>query len=1036
MYIACVRSTSTVWLLVVALNVAPHASGEPTGPSSAPAAATVLRMAISEDGLKFEDSGSVFVHHASAPDLVRLDNKEIVAVFDYAGGQQTGDELIAVSRSADDGRSWSPVQPIRIRGRNGRSIRAQHGDLVPIGNGHYRLFFTTTTKPDATRNDRAGAFTLVRAAVTRDCVEYRLDESVVVKMQGDGDIHPTSARIDDELHLYGASLEHADVGIARYTVSQSGGRFAPSKRIRIPDVSFVGSLVSFGRSVRAYVGGAGGVRSLVSRDGRRWKLEDGVRIDNAWDPAVIRLRDGSFLMMYCTWLDEGLLATPQIASVAEFEAIDVHEYDSIDDQLASGTALVDADSPTGEYAPEDASIGEWTTDRDEGIVLDAGDSLSEQGSEHKGPDTGDETSDTQATSQDFAQSIEPGTAGDVEESEWSVKSAGGRTDSPHDQPSDTWVNDDAPDHDAVVTNLTPPSGTDARAGAETSSAGVDADPEASRAASDQEATGRVGTSADAIDTGEERPDSDYEDESTIADEVQWATSGPDDWADQDALAFVPPPDFDKKLDYMEWYRTRALDQPEDNAYDAYAAFMPGLRDASDVQAEWPELNDMFNDREYEGEPVPWDPADHPEWESSNDQVQDLLERFRDATTHEGYAAPPIASKTQTDGQFADQDLMLRIMLPQLSSHRRLQRATLADAWRLRDGELSVEHMFDAWRTALRGANHLARGATLIEELVAMAERGLVQLNARWALRQIAFSADQLETAIDLLARYDEGYRDRRLAVVGEHAASMDTLQWVFMPARPGGPPRFNMRRARSLFEWGMEPGTELEGPLKALAEMGPDDVQKTIDATEGYYRELARLVQIGYPMVRAADVAAAQQKCAHTNAWTELMFPDLSRVHLLRARDEASRRATQLAFAVHLFKLREGRWPGTLDELRTSNLSATRGSSGAHDAGATGPGAPGSASAYDTGATDGSSATGATSGLPASAYLARITTDPFTGKDFGYRLGDDGPTIYSLSENGLDNGGVHSPRWDDEITNDQGSDDHVFWPPQQRPPRK
>jgi hypothetical protein len=62
-----------------------------------------------------------------------------------------------------------------------------------------------------------------------------------------------------------------------------------------------------------------------------------------------------------------------------------------------------------------------------------------------------------------------------------------------------------------------------------------------------------------------------------------------------------------------------------------------------------------------------------------------------------------------------------------------------------------------------------------------------------------------------------------------------------------------------------------------------------------------------------------------------------------------------------------------------------------------------------------------------------MRTDPFTGGRFGYRLTDDGPTIYSASENGIDDGGIHSPRWDDEITNQAGSDDYVFWPPQGGP---
>ena len=79
----------------------------------------------------------------------------------------------------------------------------------------------------------------------------------------------------------------------------------------------------------------------------------------------------------------------------------------------------------------------------------------------------------------------------------------------------------------------------------------------------------------------------------------------------------------------------------------------------------------------------------------------------------------------------------------------------------------------------------------------------------------------------------------------------------------------------------------------------------------------------------------------------------------------------------------------------------------------------------------------------ASPLSQDVRIDPFTGDYFDYQLTEDGPRIYSLSENGIDDGGIHSPNWDTEIDNgrkaDRGaaspmpsrSDDHVFWPPQE-----
>jgi hypothetical protein len=39
---------------------------------------------------------------------------------------------------------------------------------------------------------------------------------------------------------------------------------------------------------------------------------------------------------------------------------------------------------------------------------------------------------------------------------------------------------------------------------------------------------------------------------------------------------------------------------------------------------------------------------------------------------------------------------------------------------------------------------------------------------------------------------------------------------------------------------------------------------------------------------------------------------------------------------------------------------------------------------------------------------------------------------YSVSENGVDDGGMHRERWNDGESYDGASDDYVLWPPQRR----
>ena len=291
-------------------------------------------------------------------------------------------------------------------------------------------------------------------------------------------------------------------------------------------------------------------------------------------------------------------------------------------------------------------------------------------------------------------------------------------------------------------------------------------------------------------------------------------------------------------------------------------------------------------------------------------------------------------------------------------------------------------MLNAFETTLRASNHMYQGATLIEDLVGEAVSNLARKNARWALKHDVFAADELETVLDTLQRFDVDLEDPVDALRGEHAFSMDFTQHLFSPPTEHGEPHFNRARAERTFPgWNDEARTaEL---VERTSQMTPADVHETLDTMEGHYQEMGELMRIGYPEVRAADIRALEKRSYGTNALTEAMMPSFARYHQLRGRGRASRRATQLAYATEIYKARHGRYPDSLDELPN-----------------------------DRGET--------------------MKIDPFTGDYFGYQLTDDGPHIYSRSEDGIDNGGSHSPKWNRDGGNEEGSDDYLFWPPQSR----
>ena len=81
--------------------------------------------------------------------------------------------------------------------------------------------------------------------------------------------------------------------------------------------------------------------------------------------------------------------------------------------------------------------------------------------------------------------------------------------------------------------------------------------------------------------------------------------------------------------------------------------------------------------------------------------------------------------------------------------------------------------------------------------------------------------------------------------------------------------------------------------------------------------------------------------------------------------------------AIHVYKLKERKWPAKLEDLAIEDLKTLR-------------------------------------------------IDPYSDKDFVYKLTKDGPLLYSIASDGKDDGGRHDPKWGESS---EGGD-YVFWPVQ------
>ncbi len=812
-----------------------------------------LHLARSKDGKTFKPSDKPIIQFAAAPTLVRLSDGRLLAVFEYysrADKRRFGGLALVISK--DDGKTWTEPKPFEVRGLPRRVGRPRGPELAVQPEGHRRLGFVC--------KDRKGRRTLC-CAESRENLEFRITGRLELE---DGRVaidDPTSLYVEHKCRVFGTII--GIMGQRYHALVTSGRRFKRLDNIPAADTGTQGCALAVDGGYRFYATSPVGILSATSADAKTWTRDKGLRIPGGADPAVARIEDGSFLMLYVKWPP----------GARKYRRNTYRDSDRFAD-----SGIGDPEEVAGETGIEVAEAPEddWWFEAQDAVAVD--DTL----------DDAEESADEAETIEDETTAID----------------------------------------DALAESAEDPAG--------------------------------------------ELPD-DYEHEYT--------DSG------------VPVPDFQHPVDYRLWFEDRHdPGSVADNAYDHYAAFLLNEDGRPLEMDELPNFQCMLNDFKFDGPPAPWNPEDHPEWEDSYHATADLAAMYAEAATHADYVRPLILGSFDDDGSLTLDEsggkgdeqlnnLMITMLLPDLSAHRRMVKQTLSRAWRSEDGQPDPAALIDAFDTSLGSAAHVLQGDTLIEMLVGVAERNVVEEHARWALQHDVFSADEMEATLELLALRDEQMPPSSQWMTGELAMSLDMTQYLFGPIEEGREPALNPKRIEKfhkLFGWSED---FLTAPTPE--EIAATTADRVTDNFIEYNRRFTEMVERGYPEVRAADLDEMTSPYVKDNYVSRVLLPSLSRVHQLATRNEASRRATQLTYAIHLHKKQTGDWPITLDDLPPR-------------------------------------------------YADDVRTDPFSGGDFAYCLTENGFTLYSASENGTDDGGIHHRRWGDKNKDENASDDYVFWPPTKR----
>lgn len=277
-------------------DFSPPRGGIPSGPGPAPCRTMIAQ---SRDGLHFERTHKIVCDQGAVPDLVV--DKNGTAYLYYTGwavGSEINKTVVAIS--SDAGESWT-FKKLNLKRNEGESDLVDP-DVLILQEGTFRLYTTIAAGAQYARtyySDGADGIQFVRKGVAFDPGGQALD--------------PSAIKIGDSYHIFAGGIA-GNPQSNWHGTSQDGSlyRFDKTMTFRI---NGYGQMMANGLAVeggyRFFCFGndrTGGITSIFTEDGITWTPDVGFRLamdpdtkleaGQPTDPAVARLPDGSYLMVY------------------------------------------------------------------------------------------------------------------------------------------------------------------------------------------------------------------------------------------------------------------------------------------------------------------------------------------------------------------------------------------------------------------------------------------------------------------------------------------------------------------------------------------------------------------------------------------------------------------------------------------------------------------------------------------------------------------------------------------------------------------
>lgn len=240
-----------------------------------------VMSATSSDGLIWVKDDRIISDQASVPDAI-VDNDGNIRVYyvDWYNGH-----VISVALS-QDGVNWI-YKKTSIAGEVAPtlSLAAVDPDIVLLSGGGYRLYYMY-----------AGT---IYSATSNYGINFVKEDGV--RFQGEAGetwMDPDVVKMGDVWRMF-TWKAIGDASQVISTVSSDGLSF--TKENELTTVGNISCTIPVAGGYRMYYVGGGGVSSAFSSDGVSWTGE-GLRLEGAADPAVIKLSDGTYKMFYKTFI--------------------------------------------------------------------------------------------------------------------------------------------------------------------------------------------------------------------------------------------------------------------------------------------------------------------------------------------------------------------------------------------------------------------------------------------------------------------------------------------------------------------------------------------------------------------------------------------------------------------------------------------------------------------------------------------------------------------------------------------------------------